>query len=377
MRPIIISWNITKKCNLNCAHCYRDAGSAARNELTTDEAFNLIDEIEKAGFKMLILSGGEPLIRKDIFEIIKYASDKRLKVMLGSNGTLITDAVAKKCLKAGVQRLGISVDSIDEKKHDDFRKYQGSFKKTLKGIENLKKANVPFQIHTTVTKNNVNEIRDITSFAEKIGAKAHHLFFLVSTGRASKKGTDTFFKKKQKKVSVPFLLEQISAEEQEKLLRNIIRGMKNGKIKIEVKPTCAPAFLRIAKEEGLDRHYTRGCLAGISYCVILPDGEVHPCPYLPVSAGNIRGKKFSRIWKESKIFNELRLQNLKGACGKCIYNKICGGCRAQAYAVYGDYLAQDPFCIRSEDGRQKTENGRQTSVTGRRFSDLRFRFPVI
>lgn len=339
MRPIIISWNITKKCNLNCAHCYRDAGSAARNELTTPEAFDLIDEIEKSGFKMLILSGGEPLIRKDVFEIIKYASDKKLKIMLGSNGTLITDTVAKKCLKAGVARLGISVDSIDKKKHDDFRKYPGSFKKTLKGIENLKKANVPFQIHTTVTKNNINEIQDITSFAEKIGAKAHHLFFLVLTGRAAHDAALN--------MGSNAILEQISAEEQERLLRNIIRGMKNGKIKIEVKPTCAPAFVRIAKKEGLDMHYTRGCLAGISYCVILPDGEVHPCPYLPVSAGNIRNKKFSRIWKESKLFSELRLQNLKGSCGRCIYNKICGGCRAQAYAVYSDYLAQDPFCTRA------------------------------
>lgn len=339
MKPIIISWNMTRACNLACLHCYRDAGSAAYNELTTDEAFDLIDEIEKSGFKMLILSGGEPLIRKDVFEIIKYASSKKLKIMLGTNGTLITRAIAEKCLKAGVARLGISVDSIDEKKHDNFRKYPGSFKKTLKGIENLKKANVPFQIHTTVTKNNKDEIEKITHFSENMGAKAHHLFFLVSTGRGKKINSI-----------------QLCAKEEEQILARLVRKIKNKEFKIEIKPTCAPTFMRIAKESGLDPQYAKGCMAATSYCVILPQGDVHPCPYLPIKAGNIRDKRFGRIWLESEIFNALRTQDFKGACGVCAYKNICGGCRAQAYAVYGDYLAQDPFCVKSEDGRRKTEN---------------------
>lgn len=330
MNPIIISWNITKKCNLNCAHCYRDAGDVAYNELATNEAFGLVDEIAKAGFKILILSGGEPLVREDVFDIIKYASDKGLKAVLGTNGTLITEDIAMKCKSAGAERLGISLDSINEKKHDEFRKYDGGFKKVLDGIENLKKHNIEFQIHTTVTKNNINEIDEITSFAEKIGAKAHHIFFLVSTGRA-------------KNINY----EQVSPKEQEELLRKIILKIKNNEIKIEIKPTCAPAFMRIAKEEQLPMRYTKGCLAGTSYCVILPDGEVHPCPYLPVSAGNIRKIKFSQLWKESRLFNELRAEKLKGSCGSCGYNKICGGCRAQAFAVSGDYMAEDPFCIKA------------------------------
>ncbi|MFH1454190.1 MAG: radical SAM protein [Armatimonadota bacterium] len=333
MQPVIISWNITKACNLNCVHCYRDAGSPSHDELTTQEALSLVDEIVLCGFKILILSGGEPLLRKDIFRIIKYASDKGLRVVLGTNGTLINREVALELKRSGLKRAGISMDSISEKEHDAFRKSEGAFKKALLAMENLKKINLEFQIHTTVTKDNINQIDKITDFAVKCGARAHHLFFLVGAGRGKDITSD-----------------QISPEDQEKLLENIARKIKNKEIEIEIKPTCAPSFMRIAKKAGLNLPYTKGCLAGASYCVILPGGEVHPCPYLPVSAGNVRDKKFSRIWTESRLFNELRLQDLKGSCASCDSKNICGGCRAHAYAVYGDYLMQDPFCIMSAKG---------------------------
>lgn len=331
MNPILISWNITKQCNLACVHCYRDAGAKDENELTTQEAFALVDEIASCGFKVLILSGGEPLVRKDVFEIAKYAAGKGLRVVLGTNGTLITKKIARKCKDSGIARAGVSIDSLNEKKHNKFRNDPRAFKRAINGIRNLKAEGVEFQIHTTVTKRNSEELFDINNFAKIEGARAHHLFFLVSAGRG--KGIES---------------DQISPPEQEDILKNIVYKIKNGLIEIETKPTCAPEFMRIAKQEGVDTPYTKGCLAGTSYCVILPGGDVHPCPYLPVNAGNVRVEKLSHIWEKAEVFKKLRHNGLKGRCGACNYKNICGGCRAQAYARYGDYMAQDPFCTKTE-----------------------------
>lgn len=323
---MIISWNTTQACNISCVHCYRDAGLKREDELNTEEGKKLLSEIAKAGFKIVILSGGEPLMRPDIYELISHAREIGLRPVLGTNGILITEEVAHKLKAAGLLRAGISLDSRDKDKHNNFRKAEGAWEQAVQGMEACKKAGLGFQIHTTVMNWNQNEVTDLTDFAVEIGAAAHHLFFLVPTGRA-KDIEDTTLK----------------TAEYEALLNRILD--KQQQVSIELKPTCAPQFMRIAKERNMPMRFTRGCLAGTGYCVILPNGDVHPCPYLPMTVGNVKTTDFDKIWRDSEMFNELRHQPLKGGCGNCGYDDICGGCRARAYYYSdGDYMAEEPWC---------------------------------
>jgi len=325
---MLISWNTTKKCNLYCKHCYRDSGPDKNqtNELNTSEGKSLLEEIAEAGFKIIIFSGGEPLLRKDIYELVEYAADLNLRPVFGSNGTHITEKVADKLKKAKTAGMGISLDSVNAEKHDEFRQSQGAWKKAVKGIKNCVQANIPVQINTTITEYNYEEFEKITKFVIDLGVKSHHPFFLVPTGRGKEIEKDS-----------------LRAKKYNNLIENIMEKQKE--VDIEIKPTCAPQFMVVAKEKGLNMRYSRGCLAGTGYCCILPDGEVHICPYLPVKAGNVREKSFTEIWNNSPVFKKLRTQNYKGNCGKCKYQKICGGCRARAYYYTdNDYMAGDPWC---------------------------------
>lgn len=322
---MIISWNVTKRCNLYCKHCYRDSSSEQfEGELSTTAGKKLIEEIAAAGFKILILSGGEPLIREDIYELISYAAQNRLIPVLGTNGTLITRAVAEKLKHSGLKGVGVSIDSIDPKKHDEFRAKAGSFNMALEGIKNCIEVGIKVQINTTVTKHNRDEILEITEFATELGAKAHHPFFLVEVGRG----------KNLKRAS-------LEDEDYMDMLSRVID--KASEVDIEVKPTCAPQFMSLAKAKGVEMRFTRGCIAGIGYCCILPDGEVHICPYLPISTGNVQVEPFDKIWRESEIFKGLRdYSSYGGNCGSCSDIAICGGCRARAYSQTGDYKSEDP-----------------------------------
>lgn len=323
---MIVSWNTTNKCNMYCKHCYRDAGLKNVHELNTIEGKALIDEIAKAGFKIMIFSGGEPLMRADIYELVGYAAKIGLRPVLGSNGTLITTEVAQKLKNAGAMGVGISLDSLNPKKHDEFRCYVGAWREATRGMKNCREAGLPFQIHTTVMNWNMNEILDITDFAASMGAIAHHTFFLVPTGR----GSDI---EKQ----------SLNPEQYEGLLTDIMRKQKD--VSIELKPTCAPEFMRIAKEMGMNLRFSRGCLAGTSYCIISPIGDVQPCAYLNLPIGNVRQTPFSEIWSSNPIFKELRTLDYTGKCGICKYKKACGGCRARvAYYNNGDYMAGDDSC---------------------------------
>lgn len=324
---MIVSWNTTNMCNLKCSHCYRDAGKKQKEELSTEEAKTLISQIAEAGFKIMIFSGGEPLMRVDIFELIEYAAKSGLRPVVGSNGTLINREVAEKLKQAGTSSVGISLDSLNPKNHDSFRGYQGAFRDTIYAMKHCRDIGLRFQIHTTVMDWNKDEIINLTDFAVAVGAAAHHIFFLVPTGR----GKDI-----EKE-------EMLTPEEYEDLLTAIMR--KQQSVDIELKPTCAPQFLRIADEVGTKVRFSRGCLAGISYCIINPKGEVQPCAYLYEIAGNVRETSFSSIWKESPIFQELRSLSYSGSCGSCSYQQSCGGCRARAaYYHDGDYMAEETLC---------------------------------
>ena len=323
---MIISWNTTKACNLKCVHCYRDAGGKDANELSTLEGKELLSEIAKAGFKIAILSGGEPLLRKDIFELISYAASVGLRPVLGTNGVLFSPEIVAKLKAAGAARVGISLDSKDFRIHDDFRKQKGAWDKTVQAMRLCKEGGLDFQVHTTVTRKNYQEIIEITDFISQLGAKAHHIFFLIPTGRG-KEISDVF----------------IGAEEIREVLEKILNKQKN--TTLELKPVCAPQFIPMARKMGLDLRFQRGCLAGTSYCCILPNGDVHPCPYLPLKVGNVREEKFSQIWKDSPIFKKLRSLEYSGACGTCSDKASCGGCRARAYYASSDFMAVDQECV--------------------------------
>ncbi|ABO50676.1 Radical SAM domain protein [Desulforamulus reducens MI-1] len=323
---MIISWNTTNACNLYCEHCYRDAGVKAEEELSTDEGKRLLDQIAEVGFKIMIFSGGEPLMRPDIYELVAHARSKGLRPVFGTNGTLITPEVAKRLKESGALGMGISLDSVDPAKHDKFRAQEGCWQAAVEGMRNCRRAGLPFQIHTTVMDWNYEEVEDLTDFAVQEGAVAHHVFFLVPTGRA-----------------VNIEQESLRAEQYENLLHRIMEKQKQ--VDIELKPTCAPQFMRIAKQMGVDTRFQRGCLAGTAYCIIGPKGDVQPCAYLNIPLGNVKEMSFADIWKDNPVLKELRTMDYKGGCGTCGYKKVCGGCRARAYFYHGDYMAEEPWCL--------------------------------
>jgi len=342
--PLVVSWNVTRKCNLKCSHCYINANTGEYNdELTTAESKKLIDQLSEVSRPLLILSGGEPILRKDLFELVRYGTQKGLRMGLGSNGALIDGEVAKKLKEAGIKTVSISLDSSVPERHDEFRGVKGSWQKAIDAIKALRENGILVQVNTTLTQQNYSDIDNIMTLAENLGVENFHLFFLVPTGRGAK-------------------MADISPALYETMIKTTFA--KTAKHKLNVRPSCAPQFMRIAKDMHLDmRQWIRGCIAGMYYCRVFPNGEVTPCPYLPVKLGNIREKSFKDIWFGSEIFTSLRNPaTLKGKCGECNYRSLCGGCRARAYGLSsdfidycgdlhepgdlkGDYLAEDPWCV--------------------------------
>lgn len=324
---MIVSWNTTNACNMYCDHCYRDAGCKAEEELSTQEAKTLLEQIAGAGFKIMIFSGGEPLMRPDIVELVAYAKSLGLRPVFGTNGTLITLDMARRLKEAGAMGMGISLDSLDREKHNQFRKFPGAWEGAVQGMQNCRAVGLPFQIHTTVMEWNNAELEAITDFAVAEGAVAHHFFFLVPTGRAK-----------------TIEAESLRAEAYEETLTRIMK--KQQEVSIELKPTCAPQFLRIADQLGMKTRFRRGCLAGTAYCIISPRGKVQPCAYLNMELGDVRQTPFGEIWRNSEVLNRLRTLEYSGGCGTCGYKRACGGCRARAACYHeGDYMAEEPWCL--------------------------------
>ncbi len=296
-------------------------------ELSTEEGKSLIDGISQVSKCILVLSGGEPLMRDDIFELASHARSRGLRVVMGTNGTLITEDVARKLISSGVSRVAISLDGCDSRVHDSLRRVEGAFEAAVSGAAACRKTGLQFQVNATVIRNNLEQIPDMVNSAKQLGAAEFHLFFLVPTGRGAS-------------------LEDIRPSEYESMLKQLLPLEKE--VGIRIKPTCAPMYMRVAKQNGGDavERYTRGCLAGISYCRVSPEGGVYPCPYLPIEVGNVRNQSFESIWRDAPLFHQLRdYSMLKGKCGVCEFNDVCGGCRARAYAFTGDPLLPDPWCV--------------------------------
>lgn len=303
-----------------------DAGEGAEDELTTDECLRLVDEIHSLGTEMLILTGGEPLLRRDIFDIASCASSKGIWVVMGTNGVLVNDHVAAKMVDCGVKGVGISIDSVDPETHNAFRGGPDAWKYSVRALEICRQHGMEVLVQSTVTRENMHEIRDLIQFAKDHGAWSFNLYFLVRTGRGLE-------------------MNDLTPQETEECLKQLVET-QNDYAPMLVRAKCAPQFKQISYEMGLGGLESGGCMAATEYCRITPEGNVTPCPYMDVVAGNVRDEGFTQIWNSSSVFTELRdLSLLKGRCGACEFKKLCGGCRCRAYSSGGDYLAEDPACM--------------------------------
>ncbi len=340
--PKWIAWEITRRCNLNCVHCRSSSGLEAKGhpDFTLVEARRVLDDIASYAKPVVVLSGGEPLLRPDVFEIAQYGTDLGLRMCLATNGTLVTQEICTKIKAAGIKMVSLSLDGASAEVHDNFRNQPGAFAGTLNAAKLFKENGISFLINSSFTKRNQDEIPKIYRLAKELGATAWYMFMIVPTGR----GED-------------IMDELIAPEDYEKLLVWHYE-MEKGEKDILVRPTCAPNYYRVvlqqAKEKGDDYERrtlqfstggSKGCLAGQLISLIDVDGNVLPCSYFPMAAGNIREKSFKEIWEHSELFHDLRnFKAYKGRCGSCEYVNVCGGCRARAYAVTGDYMAEEPYC---------------------------------
>lgn len=335
----LVAWEVTRSCNLACKHCRAEAHPEPYpGELSTEEAKALIDTFPEVGNPIIIFTGGDPMMRADVYELVAYAHSKGLPCAFSPNGTLITPETARKLKEAGVDRCSISIDGPDAESHDSFRGVPGAFEASLRGIEYLKAAGLPFQINTTVTRDNLSSFKQIFELCQRIGSAAWHIFLLVPMGRAAGLADQV-----------------ITAEEYEEVLHWLYDFRKS--TSMHLKATCAPHYYRIMRQRaheegisvtpenfGMDAH-TRGCLGGTGFCFISHTGQVQPCGYLELDCGNVRETPFPQIWRESKHFLEYRDQSCyKGKCGSCEYHKVCGGCRARAHSMHDDHLAEEPLC---------------------------------
>lgn len=384
----LIFWEVTKGCNLRCVHCRATATQlSSPSDLSTDKALKIIDQIAAAANPILVLSGGEPLFRSDIFQLARYGTDKGLRVALATNGTLVTKEVARMIVDAGVKRVSISLDGADSLTHDSFRGIPGAFDAAVYGLRNLKALGMSVQINMTIARHNAYQLPQVLELAKSLGADALHTFLLVPVGCGVDIAED----------------QMVPPQEYEKMLNWFYdRSLEGG---IELKATCAPHYFRVVRQrraaEGRSAraaaeakaahpdststtigpadmmmpgstgillkpnaapvgHHTghpsghpsdmnamtKGCLAGTGVCFISHEGEVFPCGYLPVIAGDLRQQTFADIWENAEVFQQLRqTDNLKGKCGCCEFRNVCMGCRARAFAATGDFLDEEPFCV--------------------------------
>lgn len=401
-KPRLVFWEVTKGCNLHCIHCRATATELSSPlDLPTSKAREIIDQIAAYSNPILVLSGGEPLYRRDIYDLAKLATERGLRVALATNGTLVTKDVAEKIVGAGVKRVSISLDGADAQTHDTFRGIPGAFEAAVYGLRNLKQLGMQVQINMTIARHNADQLPAVLELAKTLGADALHTFLLVPVG-----------------CGVDIAAEQMVApEEYERMLHWFYdQSLEGG---IELKATCAPHYFRVVRQRRAEERreaakqgapsfagkgaapqsvigpvdmampgstgiiinknrelagvptahpplagkgaepqghpgghpdgmnaMTKGCLAGTGVCFISHEGEVFPCGYLPVIAGDLKQQTFGDIWEKSVTFEQLRdTGNLKGKCGCCEFRNVCMGCRARAFAATGDMMDEEPFCV--------------------------------
>ncbi len=371
--PFMVVWNFTKQCNLRCKHCYANATPyPAPDELTLKEKFRVVDQLDEAGVAAISFSGGEPLINKDFWKVAEYAKAKGFYLSVATNGTLISEKVARRLKEVGIRYAEISLDGPNAEIHDEFRGVKGAFDATIRGIKNAKAAGIEVGIATTATHENLDAIPDIIALARELKVDRLIVFNFIPTGRG-----------------VDIINEDLTPEERERLMQYLYEEWKNGDMQIF--STC-PAYSRVSltnMKKGFGgkvspTHFAEmelpeefggavealtefigGCGAGRIYCSIEQNGDVQPCVFLPIKVGNVLKDGFVNVWKNSDVFNKLRDRDAENyACHTCPFRYVCGGCRARAYAYHGDILAPDPGCIiMKNDWEELTKNMKTLKIS--------------
>lgn len=356
--PRLVFWESTAGCNLECVHCRRLEVShdLMKSDLTTAEAKRLIDQIVIVGRPILVFSGGEPLMRPDVFELAGHAKGQGLLTALATNGTLIDEPLARRIAQTGFDRVSISLDGADAATHDEFRGQAGSFDRAIGALNLLREVGVSTQINCTIARHNQDQLSAVMELGRSVGAAAVHYFLLVPVGCGEQIAED----------------QMLDAQEVERRLLEIYSI--EHRTDMQVKATCAPHYYRILRQERRKEReagatnighrgaggghpgghpggpaalhaVTKGCLAGTAVCFVSHDGKVFPCGYLPAEAGNVRKQTFAEIWNRSAVFADLRdPSKLTGKCGGCAFKAVCGGCRARAFYETGSYLDEEPYC---------------------------------
>ncbi len=337
----ILFWETTAACNLECIHCRRldNESFPEQNDLSTDKAKDILYQISQIGSPIIVLSGGEPLLRKDIFDIAKYASEKQLKTALATNGTLINKDIAKNISFSGIKKVSVSLDGASPQTHNKFRKLPGSFEAAVRGLNYISCEGIPTQINCTVSKHNAHELENLFKLSLELKAESLHIFLLVPVGCGAE------------------IMESESLSDIE--YENVLESFFNLSMKydIQTKATCAPHYQRIIrknlkdnklsedKKEKIRKLLSKGCIAGQNACFISHNGEIFPCGYLPIKCGDLNKQTFKEIWENAEVFKILRNDDLlEGKCGYCEFKSACMGCRARAYFKNGNIMAEEPFC---------------------------------
>ncbi|NLZ17936.1 MAG: radical SAM protein [Desulfobulbaceae bacterium] len=340
--PKWIAWEITRRCNFSCVHCRSSSELevSGHPDFSFDEAKRILADIRSYANPVVVLSGGEPLLREDVFDIASHGTKLGLRMCLATNGSLVTPELCRNMLASGIKMVSLSLDGASAAVHDDFRRQPGAFEGVMQAMALFREHNIPFLVNSSFTKRNQEEAAKLYPLVKELGATAWYLFMIVPTGRGEE-----------------IMSELIPPDEYEAML-NWHYDVEKGEDELLMRPTCAPQYYRLvlqrAKTDGesfkrrslsFSTGGSKGCLAGQLICLIDVDGNMLPCSYFPKAAGNLREQSFKDIWEQAPLFHEMRdFKSYKGNCGHCEYLNICGGCRARAYAITGDYMAAEPFC---------------------------------
>lgn len=349
--PHVVAWNLTRRCNLACAHCYIAAGGwhTDADELPTEECLRILDQVLAVNpGVLLILSGGEPLVRSDLEQIAAHATGAGATVVVGTNGTSLTRRRIESLQRSGVTGVAVSVDSLDPTYHDRFRHGPGALADTLAAVDRLREAELDFVVQTSLTRGNRRDLSDIAAWAADRGAVSFNVYFLVETGRGER-------------------MRGLSPEENDEVLRELLELGASYRGRMLVRSKCQPQIMRHAHQGAAGStllHYATRCPCGVQYCRITPEGKVTPCPYMPAVAGDLKERSFADIWNGSPLFGLLRRGELGGRCGRCEYRRVCGGCRARAYARDGDFLGEDASCAYEPAGGAAVVEPRAGQVYG-------------
>lgn len=343
--PVLIVWNFTNTCNLNCKHCYQNAHQPLPDELTLEERLKVVDELDRNDVTALAFSGGEPLSNEDFWPVAEYAHRKGIHTSVATNGTLITREAAARLKKVGIDYVEISVDSIHPETHDAFRGGKGCWERTIQGIKNCVEAGLFVGMATTFTRGNFNEMDELIQLAKDLKVGSFYAFNFIPTGRG--KGIE-------QQDLTPSMREELLQKMYDTLLSKELFAFTTcpqyGRFCYQKAPdglivNCHYGYLE-GQQARMLADYMGGCGAGRLYCAIQPNGKVTPCVFIPIVVGDLRKSTLAEIWSSSKVMQEMRdRSDLKGHCSKCEYRSMCGGCRARAYGYTKDYLGPDPGCV--------------------------------